>query len=242
MEVDYQQSESVLKMLNYSSCDIKTILDTLKKGNFSYMKCPKESNQWNETTCSGIDVPALWIPKTEKSKKTIFLLAQDPLRNENYWDLCEDESVRCNKRSHVIIGTPYALHIKDEHRKRLNLNIGIYRKLIERMVEGELQCQVYCTDVFKYYPNDKRISDIDIKMLKEEIKKVRPNLYLCMGKSAQKAIDIIKIDRIKEGISEDSIIRTPHFRARADSWKNITKKYDDDSKVSSIIELMKTRI
>ena len=26
------------------------------------------------------------------------------------------------------------------------------------------------------------------------------------------------------------------------AWQNITKKYDDDSKVSSIIELMKTRI
>ena len=128
----------------------------------------------------------------------------------------------------------------------MRLNVGIYRKLIARLI-SEANCRVYCTDIFKYYPSDKQIGDFDIDILKAEIESVRPDLFICMGNPAQDAMDIIK-DKI--GVITDAmIIGTPHPRARASSWDNWRNdndlpkdNYKSDTIISNIIDCVKKKL
>ena len=243
MKADYHYSEQVLRKLKYSPEDIADIVKTIEAGKFSYMPKKEYDNgnsRWEDSTVKGIDIPTMWLPDNGECRKTVLLLAQDPLRKEAYWEFCTNQSI--DKVSNVIIGTPYALHIKASNIKSgLNLNVGIYRELIEQLI-SEANCRVYCTDIFKYYPSDKQIGDFDINILKAEIESVRPDVYVCMGNFAKKAIKEV-------GIADEKVVGTPHPRAFPkswDKWRNANglpkDNYKNDTIISNIIDCVKKKL
>lgn len=236
MKADYHISEFILQMLEYSLDEIHSITEVIKKGLFSYMPIKYKYSTDKSKGASGLDIPTMWLQDDSTYKKTIMLLAQDPLRNTKYWDHCMDETITAeNRMNYTIIGTPYALHVHDTKIKHaLRLNVSIYRNLIERLI-SEKECRVYCTDIFKYYPNDKIIKKFDIDLLNMEIKTIKPDIIICMGSFACNAINQLHP-------CCEKIIRTPHPRARSNAWNawreennKTTTDYTDNSKILDIL-------
>ena len=189
---------------------------------------------------NGIDIPTMWIPDTYAYQKTILLLAQDPLRNANYWNINESNHIsQENRKEYVIIGTPYALHVTDNTTKsKLRLNVGIYCELIGLLI-SQFNCRVYCTDIFKYYPNNKLITTFDKDLLIEEINAINPDVCVCMGKLAKKAIEVCEI--------ANKAVYSPHPRAWPRSWdkwrleNNMSElsDYSARAKIENILTLVK---
>ena len=262
MKAEYSYSKDVLDKLGYSTEEFNEIKENIEKGNFAYChknEYDKHSIKWDKymkSCVGGIDIPTLWCPNEDNYiEKTFLLLAQDPLRNEKYWEFCENENKRIDKIHNVIIGTPYALHVdanrsekENRIRKSLRLNVGIYRNLIDKIV-SDLHSRVYCTDIFKCFPLDKKIETFEIGILKDEIEKVQPDFIICMGKFAQNAMDLLK-DEITV-FSDEKILNIPHPKARSTSWSkwrannNIQQNknsFTDKDKVSDIITFLSYKI
>lgn len=160
MGQDYSYAEDVLQDLGYTTTETLEIIKTVKQGDYAF-PCKKPNSVdtskqdiWIQDRCTGIDAPVLWTPNQGKSSKTIILLAQDPLRNNDYWDYSQEDM---QHNMHVIVGTPYALHISEKTKRTLvgtrkkakRYNVGVYRTIIEKLCERGYN--VYCTDIFKYY-------------------------------------------------------------------------------------------
>ena len=239
MIADYTHSKRIFRHFSYTSAETDAIIKTLENGVFSYMPKRHEYGIVRHEKVNGIDVPTLWLSDNTVFDKTILLLAQDPLRSKKYWTLeGAPEVSECERNDSVVIGTPYALHVTHNNIKRdLSLNVEIYRRLIETLIT-QVNSRVYCTDIFKYYPNDKSISTFDIELLNEEIDIIRPDICICLGRFAQKAIERIGADM--------NYIHCPHPRAwpRAwDKWRNengirTTGDYSADAKVKDILTLI----
>jgi hypothetical protein len=219
---DYYYAESVLQDLGYTKAEASKIIEVIKQGNYAF-PCKKaesvdskdlsKQHIWMQDECTGIDVPVLWKPNHVKSSKTIILLAQDPLRDNDYWDYSKEE-IQHNK--HVIIGTPYALHISEETKRTLvgtkqkskRYNVGVYRSIIEALCK--LDYNVYCTDIFKYYMRNtpcEEVSNFDVEIFANEYKRIGPVKIIAMGKSAQAAV-------AKLPIEQNKIISVLHPKAR----------------------------
>lgn len=217
---DYDYAVSVLQEdLGYTNAEASKIIEVIKQGNYAF-PCKKaesvdssKQHIWMQDECTGIDVPVLWKPNQVESSKTIILLAQDPLRDNDYWDYSKEE-IQHNK--HVIIGTPYALHISEETKRTLvgtkqkskRYNVGAYRRIIEALCK--LNYNVYCTDIFKYYMRNtpcEKVSDFDVKIFAKECERINPVKIIAMGKSAQAAVAELKIEK-------DKIISVLHPKAR----------------------------
>ena len=239
MIADYTQSKHIFRHFGYTSAETDAIIETLENGGFSYMPKRHEYGIVRHEKVNGIDVPTMWLSDSTVFDKTILLLAQDPLRSKKYWTLEDAPEVSESERNaSVVIGTPYALHVtRNDIKRELSLNVEIYRRLIETLIT-QVNCRVYCTDIFKYYPNDKSISTFDIKLLNEEIEIIRPDMSICLGRFAQKAIERIGADT--------NYIHCPHPRAwpRAwDKWRNengirTIGDYSADAKVKDILTLI----
>lgn len=240
MKADYTQSTSVMKHLGYNDNEISTIVTSIKQGYFSYMPIKYKTGRINKDKVNGVDIPTMWMSDECATSKTILLLAQDPLRNLKYMEIGGAQQIQKEDiQNYTVIGTPYALHVTDPYIKsKLKLKVAIYRELIDALII-HLDCRVYCTDIFKYYPNTRIINNFDKNILSEEIKLIKPNLCVCLGKFAQMAINEIDF-QIKH-------INAPHPRAWPKSWKkwraenDITESsdYSSSAKVSNIIALVK---
>ena len=239
MIADYTHSKHILQHLGYTSVETDAIIETLENGGFSYKPKKHKYGIVRPGKVNGIDVPTMWLSDNTVFDKTILLLAQDPLRSKKYWTLegAPDVSER-ERNGRVVIGTPYALHVtRSDIKRTLSLNVGIYRKLIESLII-QSNCRVYCTDIFKYFPNDKSISAFDIQLLKKEIELMGPDICICLGRFAQKAIERIESDM--------NYIHCPHPRAWPRSWDKWRNEngiqtigdYSEDTKIEDILKLI----
>ncbi len=243
MKQDFTFSQSVLLGLKYTDREIKQIIGTLQESKFAYAE-KKEypeilaNDTWLKDNVSGIDVPVLWTPDTGVVNNTVILLAQDPLRNDDYWDkeFCHDFTcIKEERNKYVVVGTPYALHYFSDGKpfkathlsngKKMRWNVRVYYDLICKIVENGYN--VYCTDIFKYYfyGHKYKVSDFDKKILGDEISRLKENgrvQVLCMGKKAQDGI--IGINGV------DNSTNTPHLKAR--NWGNMK----DREKIDFILE------
>ena len=146
MTQDYDYAKSVLQDLGYTIAEASEIIDEIKQGNYAF-PCKKaksvglsKQHVWMQDECTGIDVPVLWTLNQGKGSKNIILLAQDPLRDNDYWDYSHEDM---SHDMHVIVGTPYALHISEETKQTLvgakkkskRYNVGVYRAIIEKLCE-----------------------------------------------------------------------------------------------------------
>lgn len=247
MNQSFELSAPVLADLKYSEEEVSCIIQTLKRGNFSYkpkMSYPEISGneEWLHDSASGIDVPVLWTPDDGDAARTVLLLAQDPLRDDDYWDglYCSEACREGEHNLSVIIGTPYALHLNEKTMnskmlstgKRKRWIINIYRKLIEAIVLKGYN--VYCTDIFKYYfkGHSLDIADFDKQILNAEIGRLEKfglSHIICLGHKAQGAINEISFSDNVE------IIKSLHPRAR--NWNVYgDQKWTDDEKVKYIVE------
>lgn len=223
---------------------------------YKKMLSPIQNNQeWTEECFAGIDVPVLWVSDTvnyENTKGIVLLLAQDPLRDTDYWDkaYCKNIPSKEDLNKYVIVGTPYALHMSEavkratlKHGYKKRWNIKIYYNLISEIVNRGYS--VYCTDVFKYYfrRHKYQIEEYDKNILRAEIEQLASiNLshIICMGTFAQKCFDEIK-DEVQD--SNILTINTPHPRARTKKWNDVLKgknlgseKITDEVKIKYILE------
>ena len=196
MTQDYDYAKNVLLDLGYTIAEASEIIKEIKLGNYAF-PCKKEKSVdlskqhlWMKDECTGIDVPVLWTLNLDKDSKNIILLAQDPLRDNDYWNYAEE----MQHDTHVIIGTPYALHISENtirkpvtaKNRAKRYNVGVYRAIIENLCEQGYN--VYCTDIFKYYMREtpcKEITAFDVKIFINECNRVNPTKIIAMGKKAQ---------------------------------------------------------
>ena len=246
----YTYSISVLTDLRYSEEEAARIVRVLEEGNFAYAQKISyqeiaENEQWLKDVASGIDVPVLWTPDAGEASRTVLLLAQDPLRDEDYWDkiYCGDAGLEMEHSQAVIVGTPYALHLKTEtmkarmsNGKKKTWNIGIYRRLIEAIVEKGYN--VYCTDIFKYYfqGHNLDINDFDRNILHAEIGRLNKrglSHIVCMGNPAKRSMAELKTN------NSIPIINTLHPRAR--NWRQYgNQRWTDKAKISYIVNQITT--
>jgi hypothetical protein len=218
MTQDYDYAKNVLLDLGYTIAEASEIIKEIKLGNYAF-PCKKEKSVdlskqhlWMKDECTGIDVPVLWTLNQDKDSKNIILLAQDPLRDNDYWNYAEE----MQHDTHVIIGTPYALHISENtirkpvtaKNRAKRYNVGVYRAIIENLCEQGYN--VYCTDIFKYYMREtpcKEITAFDVKIFINECNRVNPTKIIAMGKKAQEAV-------VKLQIEQEKVISVPHPKAR----------------------------
>lgn len=219
MNQDYTYAISLLLDLGYTTIEASEIVEKIQQGDYAF-PCKKvasvsesKQNDWMRDKCTGIDIPVLWTSNQDKSSGVIILLAQDPLRDNDYWDYSTGE---LQHDKHVIVGTPYALHISHETKQTLvgtkkkpkRYNVGVYKAIIEKLCE--LGYNVYCTDIFKYYMRDtpcKEVATFDVEIFNNEYKRVNPTKIVAMGKKAQCAV-------VKLPIEHSKIISVPHPKAR----------------------------
>lgn len=128
---------------------------------------------------TGIDIPVLVKhPKSKGPRPIIAIIAQDPLRNKN------DERLPPNLQGNAIIGTPFALHYKEECYPQT----AVYRRIIGDLLSfGD----VYITDARKIYPIKKGLKEKDIDFLGKEISHIQPRLAITFGSGAKEYFDRI---------------------------------------------------
>lgn len=142
----------------------------------------------------GIDLPTTF--SSGKGDKTVFFLAQDPLRSRS--DFNDDRK--------IIVGTPFGLHARHYREGRENF----YTKIVEGLC-GHIR-NLYLTDIYKVWMEDGRGMDKTLGdslfVLEAEIAILRPDAIIAFGNHAQDAVRRLGYDYI--GI--------PHPRARASDW------------------------
>lgn len=235
MKQNYGYAEYVLRDLGYTDVEASEIIEVIKRGDYAFPHKCKTSvdgfkcEMWMMDECTGIDVPVLWTPDEGATANTIILLAQDPLRDSDYWDYSDKV---LSHSSHVIVGTPYALHLSDatksvrvgtKHRVK-RYNVGVYRYIIEALCERGYN--VYCTDIFKYYMREtpcNAVSDFDANIFTNECNRLNYVTIIGMGKKAHQAIEKLRID-------DSMVIRVKHPRSRPQRKK--------EQIVEEIIELL----
>ena len=136
------------------------------KGNdpiYSKIKGDIITNHEVQTPC-GIDIPVLLKPKSETNKPLIVILGESALRSEAELKDIKDPK---NAPSNVILGTPYAIHLKECPPK-----CGVYRKIFDAILEKGYP--IYLTDIIKIWWKGKKDSllvpkDLDIVVFKNEL-------------------------------------------------------------------------
>ena len=114
------------------------------------------------STPCGIDIPVLLKPEPEADKPLIVILGESALRNKK-----ELEDITNDASNNVILGTPYAIHLKECPPK-----CGVYRKIFDAILEKGYP--IYLTDIIKIWWKGKKDSllvpnDLDIVVFKNEL-------------------------------------------------------------------------
>ena len=127
---------------------------------------------------TGIDVP-IWVSTGSNSnKKTVAIVAQDPLRNKN------DKMLTGVDFKQPIIGTPFALHYKQDKYPQTE----VYRRIIAGLLN---EFDVYITDAHKIYSRDitfGRDKKREIDTLKNEFTARKPAFVITFGTTAKEYV------------------------------------------------------
>ena len=120
--------------------------------------------KYDEKTPCGIDIPVLLKPKSETYKPLIVILGESALRNKAELEGIKDPK---NAPSNVILGTPYAIHLK-----KCPPKCGVYRKIFDAILEKGYP--IYLTDIIKIWWEGKKDSllvpkDLDTDVFKKEL-------------------------------------------------------------------------
>jgi hypothetical protein len=120
----------------------------------------------NEKTPCGIDIPVLLKPEPETDKPLIVILGESALRNKK-----ELEDITNDASNNVILGTPYAIHLKECPPK-----CGVYRKIFDAILEKGYP--IYLTDIIKIWWEGKKDSllvpnDLDIVVFNKELNELK---------------------------------------------------------------------
>jgi hypothetical protein len=169
----------------------------------------------------GIDIPVL-IPSETEPNATVILLGQDPLRR------CKDID-KAKVFNHAFIGTPYSVH----HTNGLPTATRVYLKLIERLLAGG--CNVYLTDVRKYYPASKIITQADMDLLIKELNCFGGKRILILsGRQAQEFYENNKnrLNGVHHGIP------LPHLSGFGPSgeWKELAGAATHEAKIEYVMK------
>ena len=139
----------------------------------------------NKEPLTGIDIPVLVKRDKQSERPVIAIVAQDPLRSE------KDKNLKVFKAAgSAIIGTPFALHYKEDDYPQTI----VYRRIIECLLSYRDGYDVYITDAHKTYPRKKGLKRKEEDVLKAEIKKIEPRLVITFGSEAKEYFDKIKED------------------------------------------------
>lgn len=219
--MSYPTWEIISEMLDVKNVDPNTFGDQpLTKENEPLYSAI--INDKVETPC-GIDIPILLEPEDNRKNQLIIILGESALRSEY-------EIKMITSPYNVILGTPYALHLRKTPPK-----CGVYWKIFNALLKKGYS--LYITDIIKVWWKGKKGNllvpddNLDIPIFKEEWNslKGRKPVIVAWGKKAQNAL--MKI----EEVSNEVILPLPHPSAQnRDSWKlKILEKaifeYDDNS-------------
>lgn len=122
--------------------------------------------KYKESTPCGIDIPVLLKPKSETDKPLIVILGESALRNKK-----ELEDITNDASNNVILGTPYAIHLKECPPK-----CGVYRKIFDAILEKGYP--IYLTDIIKIWWEGKKDSllvpnGLDIVVFNKELNELK---------------------------------------------------------------------
>lgn len=120
--------------------------------------------KYEESTPCGIDIPVLLKPESETNKPLIVILGESALRSKAELKDIKDPK---NAPSNVILGTPYAIHLK-----KCPPKCGVYRKIFDAILEKGYP--IYLTDIIKIWWEGKKDSllvpkDLDTDVFKKEL-------------------------------------------------------------------------
>ena len=154
---------------------------------YSYIK-----EEDNEKTPCGIDIPVLLKPEPETDKPLIVILGESALRNKK-----ELEDITNDASNNVILGTPYAIHLKECPPK-----CGVYRKIFDAILEKGYP--IYLTDIIKIWWEGKKDSllvpnDLDIDVFKKELDILKKEInnkiiIVAWGETAQNGLEKVRKD------------------------------------------------
>ena len=169
---------------------------------------------FNAKTPCGIDIPVLLKPEPETDKPLIVILGESALRNKK-----ELEDITNDASNNVILGTPYAIHLKECPPK-----CGVYRKIFDAILEKGYP--IYLTDIIKVWSKDKKDSllkpnDKDIEVFRNELDILRNEInkniiIVAWGKKAQNGLEEVR--KSQEVVPPS--LSLPHPGQRNwDAWK-----------------------
>lgn len=200
---------------------------------------------FNAKTPCGIDIPVLLKPESETKQPLIVILGESALRNQK--ELAEIEKTDAN----VILGTPYAIHLKECPPK-----CGVYRKIFDAILKEGYP--IYITDIIKVWWKEKNLvpyKNLDIKVFNMELNKLK-GIYkdiviVAWGKTAQNGLEKVrKISKYLEELEVPHSLSLPHPGVQNwDAWKlkifadaiynkgiNYAKKYYENSETPTTDE------
>jgi len=183
---NHHEIESLyMKWSSQFSDDLKILPDIFRKDLVS-----KKQNLPPNNYLNGIDLPT-WFGNFQ-SKKVLFL-GIDPMRHEN-----DFQKSNANISEDVIVGTPYAFHLKGFREKRTSA----YWQVINEVAKSNF---IYVTDIYKtfFYTdiskktrsydffNEQENNDLNKnhrQLLIEEINLIQPDLIVTFGAVAYKVL------------------------------------------------------
>ena len=219
------------------------------KGNdpiYSKIKGDIITNHEVQTPC-GIDIPVLLKPEPETDKPLIVILGESALRNKK-----ELEDITNDASNNVILGTPYAIHLKECPPK-----CGVYRKIFDAILEKGYP--IYITDIIKVWWKEKKLvpdKNLDITVFNMELKKLKDSyddiIIVAWGKTAQNGLEKVRKD-LEVEVPPSQVPRSlslPHPGVQNwDAWKlkifadaiynkgiNYAKKYYENSETPTTDE------
>ncbi len=168
----------------------------------------------------GIDIPVL-IPSKTEPKATVVLLGQNPLRR--YKDID-----KAKVPDYAFIGTPYSLH----HTAGLPSATRVYPKLIDCLLADGYN--VYLTDVKKYYPSSKKITQEDMDLLVEELNCIEGKRILILSGHRAKEF----YENNKNLLNGVHAIPLPHLSGFGPSseWKKQAGSATHPAKIEYVME------
>ncbi|MDZ8185658.1 MAG: uracil-DNA glycosylase family protein [Nostoc sp. ChiSLP02] len=198
---------------------------------------PNFQKLYDEALIIGIDIPSiLELDNGVSDKKTVVILGQDPRRRSN------------KRREEIVIGTPYAMHLKNCREKLRNTRL--YFDLIQVLLEEGYR--VYLTDVFKIWvsePNNgyrsigvsEKDCDRSIKILQDELNIFEPIALITWGKKANETANNLGL-KIKHlpfphpsgaanGTWRKLLGKTPTRENKVNFWKQTVIGYLNDKKL-----------
>lgn len=162
----------------------------------------------------GIDMPVM-IGSKQNVKGTIFVVAQDALRNFNQ---CSHE---------IRIGTPFAVHLKAYRNHKMRVYWSVIQELVNR------KYNVYVTDIYKFWmgtPSKLKIKlpgDLHAKFstaFKLEIAGFKPQAVITFGNVAHKFASSF--------CEPESLIAFPHPAPTANGkWKILLSNEENEGNV-----------